>query len=462
MDTSLKPDFKHRRFGGFRLFLFPVFMLSALTAVAEPQITFAEEIFPELKGLMERAAMGATELQVGELRIEEREGDLDVARALRRPRANLFARVVGSYETREDIDNAYRGDVNANLTVTQPLYQWGNLKRRQDIAEQRVDLESLQLARTGAQQFMELRKAYLQWLLTRQKRDILQRSIDLSETFVRARRQLVDVGQSSEQDVLEMEARLLENHEVLAWAEKSIVDLENVLERFAGPGFRSEDLTLKSLSAIEPMSTEAFAELSRSIRARDGFRDPVEERFALLEGIEQQQLESLDKRNWPTFDLVAGVFSDRLDAVNQDDSVIRVQYYAGVQVNWNIFDGWQTEGYKRSALARQRTFSLFRDKAESDARRKTETLLAGLQLNLKQIEARSKRENLLERRVDLLREQAERNLITGTERIEGEIDYLEVRQRLMEARVNYLINLMELGILLDQDPAATYYSPSES
>jgi outer membrane protein TolC len=461
VDTFPKPDSKYRWVIGARLALVAALGSFAQTALAEPQIPFAEDIFPELKALMESAATGATELQVGELRIEERQGDLDVARALRRPRANLFARLVGSYETRDDIEDVFRGNVNANLTVTQPVYQWGNLKRQLAIAEQRVDLESIQLEQSGAQQFMELRKAYLQWLLSRQKREILRQSIELSETFVQARRQLVDVGQSSEQDVLEMEARLLENHEVLAWTEKSIVDLENVLERFAGPGFRSKDLTLESLSAIEPMSNAAFEELARIIRSRENFRDPVEERFSLLEEIEEQQLDSLDKRNWPTFDFVAGIFSDRLDAVNQDDSVIRVQYYAGVQVNWNLFDSWQTDGYKRSALARQRAFSLFRDKAESDARRKSETLLAGLQLNLKQIEARSKRENLLERRVALLREQAERNLITGTERIEGEIDYLEVRQRLMEARVNYLVNLMELGILLDQDPAAIYYT-SES
>jgi outer membrane protein TolC len=235
--------------------------------------------------------------------------------------------------------------------------------------------------------------------------------------------------------------------------------MENILARFVGPGFSSDELTVQPLSVIEPMSETAFAELARSVRSQESIQDPLEERFELLETIEDQQLDSLDKRNWPALDFVAGIFSDQLEGLNQADSVIRVQYYAGLQVNWSFFDSWQTDAYKRSALARKRTFSLYRDQAEADLQRKTETLLAGLQLNLKQIEARSKRENLLERRVSLLREQAERNLITGTERIEGEIDYLEVRQRLMEARVNYLINLMELGILLDQDPAAIYYTP---
>jgi hypothetical protein len=42
--------------------------------------------------------------------------------------------------------------------------------------------------------------------------------------------------------------------------------------------------------------------------------------------------------------------------------------------------------------------------------------------------------------------------------MEVEIDVLNVRQRLMESRVNYLINLMELGLLMGLDPAQSYYN----
>ena len=135
----------------------------------------------------------------------------------------------------------------------------------------------------------------------------------------------------------------------------------------------------------------------------------------------------------------------------------RVQYYAGVQVNWNIFDGWQKDGFKRSTLARKRSYDLQEQAAKDNAYRSAKTLLADLQLNLKQIEARSKRAVILERRQKLVKEQVERNLLPGSELIEVEIDYQEVRQRLMESRVNYLINLMELGVLMGQDPAQSYY-----
>ncbi|MFO7726282.1 MAG: hypothetical protein R6V45_12115, partial [Oceanipulchritudo sp.] len=68
---------------------------------AETPVRFAEELFPELGALMERAAIASTELQLRELRIEERAGDLDVAVGQRRPSARLHGRVIGSYETRD-------------------------------------------------------------------------------------------------------------------------------------------------------------------------------------------------------------------------------------------------------------------------------------------------------------------------------------------------------------------------
>lgn len=206
------------------------------------------------------------------------------------------------------------------------------------------------------------------------------------------------------------------------------------------------------------MTEEEFKRLSsRALAINTLALDPLTERWNILEQIEDEQLAILDKRHWPNFDLVAGVFTDQLDSINQQDYVFRVQYYAGLQIRWNIFDGWQTDGYKRGALARKRTYAMLRDQAGTDNRQAIETLLANLRLNLKQIEARDKRETLLERRVTLLRQQVEQNLVSGVELMEGEIDYLEVRRRLMEARVNYLMNLMELAVLLDEDPAVIRY-----
>ncbi len=419
---------------------------------------FAEELFPELGYLIELAAREGTELQLNELRMEERSGELDVARGQRRPQVHARARLAGAYETRDDIGDRYRGSVNANLTVTQPLYHWGALEGREVIAEDRVALQGLESSRHGERHFMEIRKAYLQWLLMKQRKELLEQSISLSESFVQARRQLVEVGQSSEQDVLEMEARLLENHESLSYIEKRVGDIEGIMARLIGPGFSPVNLQGMPLSVIKPMSQSDLESLAARVRSgQSGIESPETEWFSLLESIESQNLAILRKENHPKVDFVAGVLSDQLDGLNDEDFALRVQYYAGVQINWNVFNGWQTKGHKRSVLARKRAFALQEKAAREDSGRRAGAILAELQLNLRQIEAREKRADILERRQNLVREQVDRSLLPGSERIEVEIDYRDVRQRLMDARVNYIINLMELGILMGEDPAQSLY-----
>lgn len=430
-------------------------LCAAPAALAGAAIPFAEDLFPGLRQLIDQAAAGSTEARLGGLRVEEREGDLQVARGQRRPSVRFNTRVLGSYETREDIDDAWRGSVDAHLAAAQPLYQWGNLERQETIARHRRDAEVLESGRGAAQQVMQLRRSYLQWLLMQERRTVLRQSIDLWESSVDARRRMAEAGQVSGQDALEMEARLLETRESLAYAEKMITELEGALARLSGAAPPSAGAQAPSLAVIEPLSPAGLAGLAALVnaaQARDS--DPAVRRFALYETIEAEQLAVLDKRNWPTLDFVTGIFTDSIESINQSDPVYRVQYYAGLQVNWNIFDSWQTDGLKRGTLARKRAHALRRVAAAEEWSQRAGSLLAELQLNLTQLEARAKRQTLLERRLALLREQAGENRVTGAELLQGEIDFLDVRQRLMEARVNYLNNLMELGALLGMDPAA--------
>lgn len=435
-------------------------LLTALPAGAK--VEFAEELFPELGRLMELAASQAPGLQVQQLRVEERSGELQVARGQRLPQVRLSARALGVYETRDDIGDQTRGSVNGSLTVSQPLYQWGNLARRQSIAERRESLQRVEAELGGASHFMDIRWHYLQWLLEQQRQEILQQSIGLSQTFVDARRQLVDAGLSAEQDLLEMEARLLENRELLAWSEKRLLELEARLAQLVGLGFDPDLLVAQPLSRIQPMDTATLDILEARVLGRQGdFPGPWNERFDYLKDIEASNLAILDKTLLPQLELVGGIFTDRLDAVNANDSVMRTEYYLGLQVSWNIFDGRQTGGWKRSTLARIRSLEVQAEHERDVNRSRAETLIAELRLNLRQIEARETREKMLSRRMELLQSQVDRAQISGTELLEGEIHYLETRRGSLEARVAYLINLMELSVLLGEDPASIYYA-SES
>ena len=446
---------------GLRFKQSTLWFTSGLLFMAGPlraQIQFAEDLFPELGRLIELASREGTELQISALRIEEQEGSLDVAVSQKRPQVFMNARVAGAYEMREDISDQFRGTTYANLTMTQALYHWGNLDRRQAVAEQRMTMEEVEVQRRAMNHFMQIRRHYLQWMLMNERKSILQQSIVASESDVNARRQLVDAGQVSEQDLLEMEARLLEKREALSHVEMTEVVALSTLGRLVGPSFKATSLTSQSLLAIQPMNQTDYDRMAAEIRAGlTGFSNPDIQRFEQLSEIESDNLDILDKELFPKLDLVAGVQTDQLSNLYSDDNAFRIQYFAGLQVRWNVFDGWRNDGYKRSTLARKRSFDLQESAAREFISQRIETLLADIKLNLNQIEARSKREVIIDRRQTLVREQVERNLLSASELVEVDIDYLEVRQRLMESRVNYIINLMELGLLMGKDPAEPYY-----
>jgi outer membrane protein TolC len=449
VDTCRKRSTRCRLFGALLL----GGGLSVLQGAIPAQIRFAEEYFPGLQELLMTAPQSAPDLAAHGLRIEEREGDAEVVRAQRRPQAWLRGRVIGSYEQRDDIGDDFRGDLNANLTVTQPLYHWGQLRRRVDIAEQRVELEGTHQEMGWQRHLMELRRTYLDWLLLLEREEILRPSLELAGNLVDVYRQLVEAGQAAEHDLLEMEARLLETRESLAFVEKGIAAAKGKLRRLTGTEIEFATLARRDLEVIEPMSAVAFEDFARACReAADLHPTPELERLQILGEIEDEQLAVLNKQNWPKLDFIAGIFSDRLDAVGQADSVVRIQYFAGVQLNWNVFDSWLNDARKRSSLARKRLYEYQEEAARSEKEERLETLLAQVRLNLQQVEARSKRKGILERRVELLRQQAQRNIVTGTDRLEGEIDYLELSQRLLQARVDYLVNLMQIGVLLDAEP----------
>ena len=454
MFPSRSIDFPGRRSATV---LFSCALLIA-TSSLRGDFQFAETLFPQLAELIRLAAENGRESQLNELRIEERLGDMDVAAGQRRPQVRSHARMAGAYETRSDISDRFRGNLYANVTVQQPLYHWGSLERYQAVAEGRLTLEQVEAMHRSERHFMQIRTYYLQWLLMKERQAIVEQSISLAESFVEARRQLVEVGQSSEQDVLEMEARLLESHESILFIDKSITSLEQRLRYLVGQELPRAALPGDSLRKIMPINGGEFDELARQVRRMTGeLLAPEVERFSLLSDIEADYMSILEKENHPKLDFVAGVFSDHIDGINNEDFILRIQYYAGVQVNWSIFDGWQKQGRLRSTLARKRSYEIQEQAARESHRQRSEDLLAELELNLKQIEARRKRADILQRRLELVREQVERDLLPGSERIELEINYLEVRQRLEEARVNYLINFMELGVLTGHDPARLYY-----
>jgi outer membrane protein len=432
-----------------------LWLLPSAEAARAVEIVYAEELYPPLATLLQQSMDAPNSLAVGALEVEALRHEAARIRGENLPQVRLYWRAVGSYEIRDDIGNDFAGDLFGNITATQNLYHWGALRKRVDIARQRVELADEALAGQTADHLMELRLGYLRWQALLQREVGLQRSLELSTRLVEGQRQLADAGQAAEQEVLEMEARLLESMETQVAIEREKQGLLSFIQQLSGGIPDPQLLAMQSLDRIQPLDDAAFERLQQRVAEHKGVPSREEQNWRGLARVEADHYDVVRRQTWPVLQAVAGVYTDQLDAINATNSILRTQLYVGLQVNWNIFDGWQTEASKRATLARQRSHELQAQMAAERADSRAADLLSAVNLHRKQMHARGLRVDLLERRLGLLQEQFERDQVPATELLQAEIHLLDIRVWRTQAQVEYLARLMELGALLGDDPLAT-------
>ncbi|MCD8481755.1 MAG: hypothetical protein LR015_03160, partial [Verrucomicrobia bacterium] len=109
-----------------------------LNGVHAREFAYPEQIFPGLSHLLSAAATQSTRVEVQQAMVAEREGWLEEARASRRPRVGMYARIAANYEAREDDISKTTTLMDGNLSVTQPIWYWGELRSRVAIGELRL------------------------------------------------------------------------------------------------------------------------------------------------------------------------------------------------------------------------------------------------------------------------------------------------------------------------------------
>lgn len=415
-------------------------------------VRYPEEWFPELEAVLRAAVVEAPRLEILRERMREQEGEARVLESWRRLRVDSNVRLLGAYEMRSDIDDRFRGTVHGNVQAVQPLYHWNRLENQSEIGRLRRELGAIEFERGGRHHLAEVRRAFLEWVLAGERVAVFKRSAEVAAGLLEHERGLLDIGRGTEASVMELEARLLEGRERLAHHERERARLERRLEELTGvPGVVSAHRDT-AFPEVETLDLNGVEMLARRLGGRGAEHSPGVRAEEKMREIEDRRHAIVSRNRYPRVDFVAGVHTDQLEAFDRDDFALRMQYFAGVQVSWSIFDGRRTEGEKMAALARRRVHELQADAARERMGAETAGLLDELEFVVKQLSARMTRADLLRRRADLLDEQAERGLASARERLEARLDYEDTRLRVLESRAQYLVHLMHLAALHTADP----------
>lgn len=426
-------------------------------------LLYPEEVFPELNPLLETAMEHSPELEAQASMVEERRGQLMMQTSRSRSRLDVTSQLLGGYEVRfnpdtyggavDRVESRPQATLNARIWWQKPLFYWGNNERQEEIASAYMEGSEHNYAQTARQHLASVRETYLRWVGAFHQREIAKDQIPLAERFVQNQKELLKIGRTSEQEILELEARLQEAQESLALYERDESYYRNQLKLMVGDDQLVDRLTLESFPGMQLLSIGEIAALRRELEGIERDSPAVRREEALAEA-DETYYEAVKREKRPVVDFVAGMVSDRVDSYNIDDSAYRLSSYVGLQVRWNIFDGYRNKGERMGALARMRQREARIEMTRAQMHSATERALSNLELDVRQARARSTRVEMLERRLRLSEVEGGAEWIAPIDQLEMRLDYLEAEARVIASKISYLINMSQLAAIYFVDPVS--------
>jgi len=339
----------------FRPVMALVFTASAWASGPVDGTQPAERIFPALEQILTHAAQQSP-------RMLSRSLDLEIAENSRiQARSAVLPSVAASYrllESRDDrVDLGYATNVQKSyydIALNQPLFHWGerfNTKRIGEIQKAMAQRNYTEAYRGLAQ---EVRARYLQLIVQKQ-------------SVKRARAALVFSGQQvklAEKRLAKAEISELEMAPLRFAEEQGQLNLERWEFDFAQAKLSFSRLTgLPELTDDQipddiPTITYEAAVFDRMLAGYLSMKDlPTGEAANARQQVEVSELSYKNEKTRlrPKIGLYAGANQDQQSYTINNGARYGVNsLYAGVSVNWQIFDGFMSQAATRSALARLR------------------------------------------------------------------------------------------------------------
>lgn len=327
----------------------------SMAGPVEAKPTLPEDVFPELQAIIAEAAKRAPRMLAKDLELLVAEGDLEQSRAGLLPALGGFYQVAKSRDKREDISGTLNTDKTYySLTFTQPLFHWGTLRNNANIGAIRrliADENYNEAYRILAQ---EIRSAYLGLILDKVNVRNATYSRKLAEDLLATDEDRLQKGVISEGSIFQTrmaaeQARL--GQEMAEWSlasnkvdfallsGQSVLPDENIPNGIPGVRVSADDVN--RLLDVFLAQSEPATGAARIIR-------------------KQLEIDELDYKNQkvrlrPKLSFVVGITQDEQSYTANIAQKFGVQSsYAGLQVTWNIFDGFATRGAIASTLARKR------------------------------------------------------------------------------------------------------------
>jgi outer membrane protein TolC len=432
------------------------FVLCAVEGLSQSPL-LPEQLFPELQPILVAALQQSP-------RMLDRNLDLDVAEGDRlQMRSGLLPSVGSSFQDsytrdkREDIAVPLRTErLYYSLSITQPLFHWGEIRNRARIGDIREKLARKQYAQAYAALAQEIRGAYLQL--------IVQKVVVQSSKFSQ---------QQAEQALALAEDRL--RNRVISEAEifhpriavqQAVLNTDRAVE-----SFNEAKRSFRRLTGTNPPDDDAIPTAIPTIKVGEGtvdhwlanFLSQHDPKTFATENLQAQiEIERLNYANArtglrPKFNVVAGVSQDQQSYSTNLAAKYGVQStYIGVSGSWTIFDGFATRGAILASKSRlhklEASYKQLTDNLGADVQRAAhQTNFSERQMRI-QDQLFDSATNFLQYRKD----EFSRGTVSETDVAGVQMTYNRELITTIQQRADYLLHYSDFLAQIMQEPALAY------
>lgn len=442
------------------LFLLPV--LFGLQTILHGQsgggaFPLPETYFPGLQELIDAAAEQSPRMIARNTENAIAEANRIIARSSQLPSVGGYA----SYypwvrEVREESNNdvVYNPKKLAyNFSVSQPVYHWGALRDNTRISELQQKITEDQSAEAYRILVDEIRAQYLQIIVNKAalaRATFDQRLADDALALARSKleKNVISSGDMFGPTIGAEQARLK--------ADRAVVAYQNS-RTYLGKLCGTQPLTDEQIPSAVPAITPALSALQSVVAEFTGQPEP--ETYSLQVLRDQIQTERLtykvaDARLRPKLNLVAGVSQDEHSYTINLGTKYNVQTtYAGVSVNWSIFDGFATRSAKRNSLARRRQLERNYEQQSAAVIEGVRSQMQQLEFTARELEIAEKLLGSAEGFVGQRTDEMRRGIVSDTEVNAARSAFYTTQMTVYSARNQYLMLVAKLLSTTQNDPA---------
>ena len=435
------------------LLLVVVLGLLPVVSLGQKGPQLPEDVFPALRPILEQAAQQSPQMVSHNLELLVADGDLQQAKAGLYPSLSGFYQYSQTSDQREDIVDRLKTDKTYyNLTFTQPLFHWGERVNNAKIGEIRREIADENYSEAYRLLANQIRASYLSLIMGKIGINNAAYSLKLAEEALasaedRLKKKVISEGSIFQTRIAADQARLAD--ETAAW------DYELSKQNFSqltGQSAPSDYAIPSEIPGLLESKDKVNAMLARFLSQAKPETAAV--RIARKQvAVSDLTFKNQRTRQRPKLSFVAGISQDEQSYTSNIAQKYGLEsQYVGLQVSWNIFDGFATRGAIASALARKRI-------AEHSYKQLTETLAQDARKAAKAVELAQRQlaisERLLNNAGNFLsytKEDFKRGQSSEAEINAAQASYNASKNSTNSSRYIYLMRVSEFASLIAEDP----------